>query len=131
MNLLLDTHIALWALTDDPKLSRTAKELISDPANSAAVSVVTLWEIGIKNALRRSRPAQLPFSASETLQLFEEAGFRLLPVTAAHAVTVEELDPLHGDPFDRLLVAQALTEPLRLVTCDKLLGCYSDTVIVV
>lgn len=131
MNLLLDTHVALWALTEDPKLSRQARSLIGDPSSSVAVSVVSLWEVSIKNALRRARRSSLPFASAETLRLFEEAGFQLLPVTAAHAVAVEELDPLHGDPFDRLLVAQAMSEPMRLVTSDRLLARYSDTVIVV
>jgi PIN domain nuclease of toxin-antitoxin system len=131
MNLLLDTHVALWALTGDAKLSRAAAELVTDPANALAVSAVSLWEISIKNALRRKTSEPLPFSAGQSLRLFEQAGFRLLPVTAAHAVQVEELDPLHGDPFDRLIVAQALTEPMRLVTADRLLARYSDTVIVV
>jgi PIN domain nuclease of toxin-antitoxin system len=131
MNLLLDTHVALWALTGDAKLSRPAAALVSDAANSVAVSVVSLWEISIKNALRRKSSHPLPFSAGESLRLFERAGFRILPVNAAHAVAVEELDPLHGDSFDRLLVAQALTEPLRLVTRDRQLTRYSDTVILV
>lgn len=131
MNLLLDTHVALWALTADPKLSRQARSLISDARSSLSVSVVSLWEISIKNALRRARSSSLPFSSSDTLALFNAAGFRILPVTAAHAIAVEGLDLLHADPFDRLLVAQALTEPLRLVTSDRLLARYSDTVIVV
>ena len=131
MNLLLDTHVALWALTADAKLSRQARALIADPSNTLAVSVVSLWEIAIKNALRRKGANPLAFSAGEALRLFEEAGFRMLPITAGHAVAVEALDNFHGDPFDRLLVAQALTEPLRLVTHDAALAGYSDTVILV
>lgn len=131
MNLLIDTHVALWALTNNPKLARRGRELIADPANTVAISAASLWEISIKNALRRGGPRALPFSAGQSQGLFEDAGFRILPVTAAHAVAVEALDPLHGDPFDRLLVAQALTEPLRLVTHDAALAAYSDSVILV
>lgn len=131
MNLLLDTHVALWALTGDAKLPRQARALIADPSNTVTVSVASLWEVSIKHALRRKTPNPLPFSSGQTLRLLEEAGFGILPVTAAHAVAVEGLDSRHGDPFDRLLVAQALTEPLRLVTHDAVLARYSDTVILV
>lgn len=131
MRLLLDTHIALWALTDDPKLSIKARALLGDPENAVRASVVSLWEVAIKNALRRESSNPLPFSAVETAQLFEEAGFNPLPVTEIHAVTVEALDPHHGDPFDRLLVAQALTEGLTLVTSDKLLERYGSVVTLV
>jgi PIN domain nuclease of toxin-antitoxin system len=131
MRLLLDTHIALWALTDDPKLSLRARAILAVPENAIRASVVSLWEIAIKNALRRERGDPLPFSATETAQLFEEAGFRPLPVTEIHAVTVEALDPHHGDPFDRLLVAQALTEGLTLVTSDRLLERYGSVVTLV
>jgi PIN domain nuclease of toxin-antitoxin system len=129
MNLLFDTHVALWALTEDAKLSPQGRALIVDPSNTVAVSVVSLWEISIKNALRRKGPSPLPFSAGQALRLFEAGGFGILPITAAHAVAVEALDLLHGDPFDRLLIAQALTEPLRVVTHDRTLASYSDTVI--
>lgn len=131
MNLLIDTHVALWALTGDAKLPARARSLIADTANTVAVSAASLWEISIKNALRRQGPRALPFSAAQSLRLFEDAGFRILAVTAAHAVAVEGLDPMHGDPFDRLLVAQALTEPLRLVTHDATLARYSDSIILV
>lgn len=131
MNLLLDTHVALWALNGDAKLSRRASELIADPSNTISVSVVSLWEISIKNALRRKNANPLTFSAAEALEQCERAGFAILPITAAHAVAMDGLDRLHGDPFDRLLAAQALTEPLRLVTHDRALAAYSDTIILV
>ena len=131
MNLLLDTHIALWALNDNPRLPKAARALIADEDNSITVSVASLWEISIKHPLDRQGGSAMPVSGAEALELFERAQFRILPVTPEHAVAVERLPPLHNDPFDRLLVAQAVTEPLRLVTCDKLLGRYSDTVLVV
>jgi PIN domain nuclease of toxin-antitoxin system len=130
MNLLLDTHIALWALNDNPRLPKAARALVMDKENSVTVSVATLWEISIKHPLDRKGSA-MPISGSDALQLFERAQFRLLLVTAEHAVAVETLPPIHQDPFDRLLVAQAITEPMRLVTSDRLLARYSDTVMVV
>jgi PIN domain nuclease of toxin-antitoxin system len=131
VNLLLDTHIALWAVTNDVKLTQSARGLLADPDNSITVSVASLWEIAIKHAQRRGGPNPLPFSAGQALGLFERAGFAVLPIGAAHALAMEELDRLHGDPFDRLLAAQALSEPLRLVTHDRLLARYSDTIILV
>ena len=131
MNLLLDTHIALWALNEHRRLSPAARELIADKANTINVSVATLWEISIKHPLDRKGGNAMPISGSKALELFEEARFRILSVTAAHAVAVELLPLIHHDPFVRLLVAQALTEPLRLVTGDRLLTRYSDTVILV
>lgn len=128
MRLLLDTQVALWALTDDRRLTQKARVLILDAANEVFVSVATLWEIAIKHALGRG---DMPVSAVRAAELFRHAGFTELPVLGTHAVAVEPLAPIHGDPFDRILVAQALTEPLRLVTHDKLLRQYSDSVMVV
>lgn len=130
MRLLLDTHISLWAVTEDPKLSRQGRSLIDDPANTVVISAVTIWEISIKNALRRSRSG-IAVSARQALRLFIEGGAELLPISGEHAAAVETLPPLHGDPFDRLLVAQALLEPLRLVTHDRKVAAYSDTFILV
>ena len=131
MNLLLDTHVALWALTDDPRLGGAARALIADEANHVAVSVASLWEIAIKHALSREGAGRMPISAGEALSLFHTAGYDVLPITAAHVVALEALAPIHRDPFDRLLVAQALSEPLRLLTRDPLVARYSDTVIMV
>jgi PIN domain nuclease of toxin-antitoxin system len=126
VNLLLDTHIALWAITGDPKLAPSARGLIEDGANGVFVSAISLFEIAIK---RLRRPASLAISSSEALGLFEEAGYSMLAVSATHCTAVETLPPLHADPFDRLLAAQALTQPLRLVTHDRKLASYSNTFI--
>ena len=131
MRVLLDTHIGLWAVTDDPKLSARARELITEPTNDVFVSVANLWEITIKHALARGGVSDMPISAQEALGYFREAGYLLLDVVPAHAVAVEGLPPLHADPFDRMLVAQALTVPLRLLTHDFRVARYSDTVILV
>ena len=128
MNLLLDTHIALWALADSPRLPAKARELILAPGNTVWVSAASVWEITIKHSLGRG---DMPVSGAQALALFEEAGFLLLAVSGAHAAAVAQLPPHHADPFDRMLAAQALTEPLRLVTHDAMLARYSDTVILV
>jgi PIN domain nuclease of toxin-antitoxin system len=129
MRVLLDTHIALWAIADDPKLPAGARALIADKDNVIVVSAASVWEIAIKHALARGRPNDMPLSGLKALGYFQIAGYEMLAVTAEHAAAVERLKPHHTDPFDRLLVAQALLEPLRLLTHDKHVAEYSDTVI--
>ena len=126
MNLLLDTHVALWAITDHPKLSAPARDLIQSPRTTVWVSVASVWEIAIKHALGRS---DMPVSGQDAVRYFRESGYRLLPIEADHAVAVEELPPHHQVSFNRLLVAQALVEPMRLMTHDPIVAGYSDTVI--
>lgn len=130
MKLLLDTHIAVWAITDDRRLNRAARDLVTREAISPVVSVVTIWEIAIKYASGTRRGDPIPVPGREARRLFEEAGYAILPVTAGHAAAVDDLPPLHGDPFDRMLVAQALTEPMRLLTADARLAEYGALVTV-
>ena len=129
MRLLLDTHVALWAIAKRLRLPIAIRDLIEDPANDVAVSAVTVWEISIKHALARGRGDGIAVSGAQALTHFRDAGYGLIGVSAEHAAAVERLPPLHGDPFDRLLVAQALSEPLRLITHDATVAAYSDTVI--
>jgi PIN domain nuclease of toxin-antitoxin system len=124
VRLLLDTHIALWALLDDPRLSSDGRALILDPLNSITVSVASIWEITIKHALSRGRVGDMPISGSAALDYFRAAGYEILPITAAHVFEVEALPALHADPFDRLLVAQARSESLRLLTADRQVAAY-------
>lgn len=126
MNILLDTHVALWAITDSPRLRAPARDLIASSSNQIWISAATIWEISIKHTLARG---DMPVSGSEALRYFNASGFRMLPVEAEHAVAVETLPALHQDPFDRILVAQALTEPMRLITHDATVARYSDTII--
>lgn len=126
MRLLLDTHVALWALTDDARLGAQARARIADPENTVFVSAASIWEIAIKHSLGRGA---IPFSAEDALRYFSEAGYRYLDIRPAHAAVVGTLPLLHADPFDRMLVAQSLTEPMRLLTADRLLVQYSDTVL--
>ncbi len=131
MRLLLDTHIALWAIADHPSLSALARRLIQDPDNQIVVSVATIWEISVKHALARGSPNDMPISGQAALGYFREAGYEMLDIIPAHAAAVETLPPLHNDPFDRMLVAQALTAPLRLLTRDPKIIGYSDSIIAV
>jgi PIN domain nuclease of toxin-antitoxin system len=128
VKLLLDTHIALWAVSDDPKLGRPARKLIEDRSNDLFVSTVSLLEIAIKRARRTS---SLAIGSAQARDLFLSAGYTLLSVLPDHATAVEALPVTHADPFDRLLVAQALTEPLRLVTRDRALAAYNDACLLV
>ncbi len=126
MNLLLDTHIALWAITDSQKLSKQARDLIASPKTTIWVSAANIWEIAIKYSLGRG---DMPVSSQDAMRYFKESGYRFLSVEAEHAAAVEGLPGHHQDPFDRILVAQALAEPMRLMTHDPLVARYSDTII--
>jgi PIN domain nuclease of toxin-antitoxin system len=129
LRLLLDTHIALWAVTDAPQLPRRALELINDRDNDIFVSAGSIWEIAIKHSQKRRRTGDIIINSAEARDYFREAGYQLLDISAEHAIAVENLPPLHSDPFDRILIAQALTEPLHLLTHDAMVAEYSDTII--
>ncbi|MGA9796922.1 MAG: type II toxin-antitoxin system VapC family toxin [Rhizomicrobium sp.] len=131
MRLLLDTHIALWAIVDDPKLPPKARALIADADNTIAVSAASVWEIAIKHGLERKGPNRMPISGTQAVKYFHAAGYEMLAVSAAHAAAVERLKPHHTDPFDRLLVAQALAEPIRLLTHDKRIADYNEAILLV
>lgn len=110
MRLLLDTHVALSAIAGDPRLPDHAAGLIADPQNTVVVSAASVWEIAIKHALNRGRATDMPVSGPEALAFFKAAGYDVLAISAEHAAAVQSLPDLHRDPFDRLLVAQALHE---------------------
>ena len=131
MRLLLDTHIALWAVTNDARLPAKAHSLISLQTNEVAVSTVSLWEITIKHTRSQGRIQDMLVSGSDALKYFRGAGFQNLPILPAHVLEIANLPPLHKDPFDRLLVAQASIETYRLVTSDRQLKAYGDVVVVV
>ena len=115
MNLLLDTHVALWAIADSPRLSARAREWIESPRAVIWVSAATVWEIEIKHSLGRG---DMPVSGQEALDYFRQSGYRLLAIAPEHAAAVAGLPRHHQDPFDRLLVAQALVEGLTVATRD-------------
>ena len=125
MKLLLDTHILLWVMRDARELSGAARGLI-EGADEVYVSSITLWESAIKAAT-----GKLPLAPHVLEAGALRAGFIPLPVTWAHALAVDALPLLHRDPFDRMLVAQAMSEPLQLLTHDAGLARYSPLVTVV
>lgn len=131
MRLLLDTHIALWAIVADARLPVAAVDLIADPRHTIVVSAASIWEIAIKYGLARGAPADMPVSGADALGYFRAAGYELLSVSADHAAAVAALPALHRDPFDRIIVAQALHEPLRLITHDPIVKSYSDAILLV
>ena len=128
MNILLDTHIALWAITDSPKLPKLAREAIENISTQIWISSASLWEIAIKHSLGRG---DMPISSEAAWRYFQLSGYQLLATKAEHAVAVETLPAHHQDPFDRILIAQALIEPMRLMTHDALVAKYNDTIMYV
>jgi PIN domain nuclease of toxin-antitoxin system len=126
--LLLDTHIALWAITDSPRLPGEARAAIVNANHQIAVSAISIWEIAIKHGLRREA---MPIDGTAALRHFRAAGFEILGVGADEAAAVDALPAVHADPFDRLLVAQARTSGWKLLTADTILGGYGDAVVVV
>jgi len=123
VRLLLDTNVVLWLMEENPRLRRSARSLIADAAE-VYVSSASLWEIAIKWRLRK-----IEEDPQTILDQLDAAGLSELQVTNRHAVATGRLPLLHRDPFDRLLVAQAITEPMRLLTSDDQLLAYSELVI--
>ena len=126
MRLLLDTHILLWALIEPDRLSDEVRTRLEDRGNVVLFSAASIWETSIKAALGR---ADFKVAPSEIVVAALEAGFEELPVRSAAALVVATLPHHHRDPFDRLLVAQAITEPARLYTADAALAPYSELVV--
>jgi PIN domain nuclease of toxin-antitoxin system len=124
MRVLLDTHLLLWALSSPEKLSKRARQRID--SSEVYASAASIWEISIKSAL-----GKLKAEPGEVLAAVEPAGFNHLPIVGGHAAKVAELPPIHKDPFDRLLVAQARFEPMILLTDDDVLDGYGDFIEVV
>lgn len=124
MRLLLDTHIFLWAVSGSPSLKPPVRRVI-EGADAVYVSAASIWEVAIK-----ARLGKLQADPVELAAAIDASGFVELPVRATHAAAVAQLALHHNDPFDRLLIAQALAEPLRLVTVDAALAQYSDVVMV-
>ena len=118
MNLLLDTHVLLWWLDDHPTLSKKARAMITNGKNTVFISAAVIWEIRFKQALGK---LEIPRNFRNVLG---NEPFEMLDITADHAHAVGDLPPHHQDPFDRMLVAQAKTEGLTLVTRDAALKKY-------
>lgn len=123
MRLLLDTNIVLFALAGDGRLPAAAATAIRD-ATALHVSAASIWEMSIKVAL-----GKLTLDMDRLLAVLAAAGVERLDITHTHARAVLDLPPIHRDPFDRMLVAQALCEPLRLLTADRALAAYGDIIL--
>ncbi len=127
MSILIDTHVFLWAANSEGRLSRSARELLDDPEIPIFFSVASAWEIAIKWSKGR---LDLPAKPVEMIKnTIESAGLSQLPITMRDACAVNDLPFHHKDPFDRLLVAQARTNGLRLMTADPILERYDVDVI--
>jgi PIN domain nuclease of toxin-antitoxin system len=123
MRLLLDSHVLLWALHSPGKLAPAARRAIEDGANAVFFSAASIWEIAIKAGKR------LLEVDDGLLEAIQEVGFVELPVRGAHAWAVKSLATIHGDPFDRILVAQTQIEQLTLVTRDRFLAGYNISIL--
>jgi PIN domain nuclease of toxin-antitoxin system len=125
MNLLLDTHLILWAAGDPDRLPEDARQLLLDTANELYYSAASLWEITIKRTLVRS---DFQVDPRRLWRMLPVSGYRELPITGEHAIAIEALPLLHRDPFDRLLLAQARVESFTLLTADQQLAGYGAPV---
>lgn len=125
MKLLLDTHVLLWAAGQPEKLSPAARQQLEAPENELLFSAASLWEIAIKHGLGRDDFHVAPRLLRRGLL---DNGYIELPVTSAHAVALDTLPPIHKDPFDRMLVAQSITEGVTLLTADPLVAQYPGPV---
>ncbi len=127
MRLLIDSRVLLWAALDDPRLAGAQREVYVDPDNDLLVSTATLWELGIQYALGK---LPLPVTPRDSFaREFAVRGYAVLDVKRAHAARAAELpypDPKHRDPFDRMLISQALTEGIPLLSADPRFSAYRD-----
>ena len=133
MNVLIDTHIALWFLDGSPALSARARELVEDPGNRVFVSDVSMWEVAIKHV---KRPDVMPRSCADFVELCDRVGFESLPVSRDVILEYERLDTrkaegVHRDPFDRMLIAQAKAKNMLLLTHDKSFRLYDEPLVCV
>jgi PIN domain nuclease of toxin-antitoxin system len=124
MRYLLDTHILLWWVEDDPRLKEPARTTISNPDHEVVVSAASIWEAAIKRALGKLR-----FETPRLLEALTRGAIDVLPISAEHALTAGDLPRHHDDPFDRMLVAQARAEDLTLITRDARLRAYEVAII--
>ena len=125
MRLLLDTHVFIWSVTGDRRLTAARRAYVS-AAEVVFVSAASIWEIAIK-----SRLGKIQGDPDELTAAIDLSGFQELPVAARHAAAVAKLPFHHSDPFDRLLLAQAFSEPLRLLSADRVLAEYGGAVEVI
>ena len=128
--ILLDTHMILWAMLDDPKLNDKMRNIILDPNNTIYYSIASMWEVQIKYDIKK-----MPISGIEFMHYCEQSGYHKLPVDDLHVVELaglvrDEAAPFHNDPFDRILISQAKAEGFTFLTHDSLLRGYNESCLV-
>ena len=128
--ILLDTHMILWAMLDDPKLNDKMRNIILDPNNTIYYSIASMWEVQIKYDIKK-----MPISGIEFMHYCEQSGYHKLPVDDSHVVELaglvrDEAAPYHNDPFDRILISQAKAEGFTFLTHDSLLRGYNEPCLV-
>lgn len=128
MRFLLDTHIVIWAMVGSVKLSVRARKFLEDSDSVFYVSSASVWEMAIKHAMK---PELIPVTADQVVRFCRNSGIVELPVRYAHSQRVSLLPFYHADPFDRMLVAQAQVEGLKLMTHDAKLPLYGDVILTV
>jgi PIN domain nuclease of toxin-antitoxin system len=126
MRLLLDTHMLLWSLADPQRLPQPARDAIESGDNEILFSAASIWEVAIKAQILR---LEFGVDAETMIEAARETRFGELAISAQHAAAVARLPLHHKDPFDRLLIGQAMTEPARLMTADKALAAYSNDLV--
>jgi PIN domain nuclease of toxin-antitoxin system len=122
MNILVDTHAILWWLAGEKRLSRAAKRILEDPANRRWVSIASIWEIAIK--MRTGRLTTQDLTLRMIVDQLSEQEFVILPVRVADLLQLEQLTQIHRDPFDHMLIAQALEERVPILTTDAIIAQY-------
>lgn len=132
MKILLDTHVAIWAVKDSPSLSNEVKRMLEDENNEVFYSTASIWETMIKHSIR---PDQIPIDGDELEDYCEGSGFQVLPIFNRHAVAIKTLRlredaPRHKDPFDRILLAQAKVENMKFMTHDEKIPYYDEDFII-
>ena len=125
MKILLDTHLLLWAASQPNRLSASARRLVADSMNDLHFSAASIWEVVIKHALGRS---DFQIDARLLRRGLLDNGYRELPILSNHVVVIDSLPPIHKDPFDRLLVAQATVEGITFLTADPVVAKYPGPV---
>ncbi len=125
MKLLLDTHLLLWTAGGKPELPLPAKKMIEDPTNELFFSAASLWEISIKQTLGR---ADFQVDPQVLRRALFDNGYQEIVVSSLHAAATATLPPIHKDPFDRMLVAQAIAEGITLLTCDSEVAQYKGPI---
>lgn len=131
--LLLDTHVALWAISDSKRLREDVRELLEDEDNTVYFSMASVWEVAIK---RKIHPDQMPMDEEMFVSLCVETGFEMLDIRLPHIFAMKklvrtEVAPRHNDPFDRLLLAQAKSESFRFLTHNSLIEGYNEPCVMI